>query len=472
MKRIFYSASVGISIVVALFLTQLQTGCANIIPPTGGPKDSLPPLLINAVPKDSTINFHGKTVTLTFDEYVQLDDKINEEFIVSPAPDNLPFPEAKLRTVTIRLRDSLKPNTTYSFDFGNSLKDLNEGNVLKNFTVVFSTGSTIASGTLSGNVTSAETGDADSTLIVLLHSNLNDSAVKKVKPDYYTRLDSSGNFHFRYLPSGKFNIYVLPNDYSKKYDDSTKVFAFYSTTVDPDSNNQRIKLYSYQQYKTKEKLPAPPPQQTTKKGQTENKNLKITTTLETGEQSLLSDLVLTVNRKVTKYDSSKISLNDTNFHQVKGYTITRSDTSFVNFSIHYNWQENENFKLIIQKDAFADSAGNTLTKNDTISFKTKSESDYGSIHLHFNNLDLSRNPVLEFVQEEKIVKSVPLTSIDWSQKLFEPGEYNLRVLYDDNKNGVWDPGNFDEKRQPEIVQRVLRKLNIKNNWDNDVDVIL
>jgi len=472
MKRIFYSASVGISIVVALFLTQLQTGCANIIPPTGGPKDSLPPLLINAVPKDSTINFHGKTVTLTFDEYVQLDDKINEEFIVSPAPDNPPFPEAKLRTVTIRLRDSLKPNTTYSFDFGNSLKDLNEGNVLKNFTVVFSTGSTIASGTLSGNVTSAETGDADSTLIVLLHSNLNDSAVKKVKPDYYTRLDSSGNFRFRYLPSGKFNIYVLPNDYSKKYDDSTKVFAFYSTAVDPDSNNQRIKLYSYQQYKTKEKPPAAPTQQTTKKGQTENKNLKITTTLETGEQSLLSDLVLTVNRKVTKYDSSKISLNDTNFHQVKGYTITRSDTSFVNFSIHYNWQENENFKLIIQKDAFADSAGNTLAKNDTISFKTKSESDYGSIHLHFNNLDLSRNPVLEFVQEEKVVKSVPLTSIDWSQKLFEPGEYNLRILYDDNKNGVWDPGNFDEKRQPEIVQRVPRKLNIKNNWDNDVDVIL
>jgi len=92
--------------------------------------------------------------------------------------------------------------------------------------------------------------------------------------------------------------------------------------------------------------------------------------------------------------------------------------------------------------------------------------------LHFNNLDLSRNPVLEFVQEEKVVKSVPLTSIDWSQKLFEPGEYNLRVLYDDNKNGVWDPGNFDEKRQPEIVQRVPRKLNIKNNWDNDVDVIL
>src|SRR5690242_15281092 len=138
MKRIFYSATVFTGVIAVLFLMQLQTGCANIIPPTGGPRDSLPPVLINAVPKDSITNFHGKTITLSFDEFVQLDDKINDEFIVSPTPDNPPFPEAKLRTVTIKLRDSLKPNTTYSFDFGNALKDLNEGNVLKNFTFVFS----------------------------------------------------------------------------------------------------------------------------------------------------------------------------------------------------------------------------------------------------------------------------------------------------------------------------------------------
>ena len=471
MKRIFYSVSFFASIIAALFLSQLQSGCANIIPPTGGPRDTLPPVLINALPKDSAINFQGKSITLTFNEYIQLDDKINEQFIVSPNPDNPPFPEAKLRTITIKLRDSLKPNTTYSFDFGNALKDLNEGNVLKDFTFVFSTESTIASGTLSGNVSLAESGDADSTLVVVLHSNLNDSAVKKLKPDYYTRLDSSGNFHFHYLPSGTFNIYVLPNDYSKKYDDSTKMFAFYNTTVDPDSNNSGIKLYAYQQFKPKEKVSAAPSQPTTKKEQTENKSLRITTSLENGEQDILSDLVLTINRKVTKYDSSKITLSDTNFHLIKGYSI-QPDTSFAHFSIHFNWPEDESYKLVIQKDAFADSAGNTLAKNDTISFKTKKESDYGSIRLHFSNLDLSKNPVLQFVQEDKIVKSVPLTGIEWSQKIFEPGEYSLRILYDNNKNGVWDPGDFDKKLQPEIVQRIPRKLNIKNNWDNEVDINL
>src|SRR5215831_2470481 len=164
----------------SILLCRFQTGCANIIPPTGGPRDSLPPVLVGASPKDSTTNFHSKTVALTFDEYVQLDDNINEEFIMSPTPDNAPFPEGKLRTVTVKLRDSLKPNTTYLLDFGNAIKDVNEGNRLKNFVYVFSTGDAIDNGTISGNVSVAETGEADSTLIVLLHENLNDTAVKKL----------------------------------------------------------------------------------------------------------------------------------------------------------------------------------------------------------------------------------------------------------------------------------------------------
>ncbi len=450
------------------------SGCANIIPPTGGPRDSLPPVLVNAVPKDSMTNFNAQKIVLTFNEYVELDQKLTEDFIVSPNPENAPLVEGKLRTVTIKLKDSLKPNTTYSLDFGNSLKDVNEGNVLKNFTYVFSTGKNIDEGTISGKVMLAENGEADSTLIVLLHSNLNDSAVKKLKPDYYTRLDSNGNFHFRYLPHGKFAIYVLPNDYSKRYDDSTKMFAFYNSTVNADSNNQRIQLYAYQQEKPKEKTAtttattAPPK----KKNQTEEeKRLRVTTNLENNEQDLLDNLELTFNRKITKFDSSKVILTDTNFKSITGYAVQR-DTSPVKFFIQYKWPEKAGYKLIIQKEAFADSAGIMLAKNDTISFTTKRESQYGSVRLHFNNLDLSKNPVLQLVQNDKIVKSVPLTTVEWSVRLFEPGDYELRLLNDDNKNGIWDPGNFDEKRQPEIVRRIPRKLTIKANWDNDVDINL
>ena len=456
---------------ISLINLTTGTGCANIIPPTGGPKDSLPPVLVNSVPKDSTTSFNAQKIVLTFDEYVELDQNLTEQFIASPNPENIPLVENKLRTVTIKLKDSLKPNTTYSLDFGNSLKDVNEGNVLKNFTYVFSTGKNLDNGTISGNVTIAQTGEADSTLIVLLHSNLNDSAVKKLKPDYYTRLDSSGNFHFRYLPHGRFAIYVLPNDFSKRYDDSTKMFAFYGSTADADSNNHGIRLYAYQEVKATEKTST---QTTTtgKKSKTEEeKRLKVTTNLENNEQDLLGNVELTFNLKIATFDSSKVTLADTTFKSIAGYTIRR-DTTPATFYIQYKWPENTAYKLVIQKDAFADSSGIKLAKNDTISFTTKSEGDYGSMRLHFNNLDLSKNPVLQFVQSDNIVKSVPLTTNEWSARLFEPGEYELRLLNDDNKNGVWDPGNFDKKQQPEIVSRIPRKLNVKANWDNEVDINL
>jgi len=472
MKKFLSSVVLAICL-ISLITGFMSSGCANIIPPTGGPRDSLPPVLVNAVPKDSTINFKGNKIVLTFNEYVQLDNNLNQDLIVSPNPEKIPAIEGKLRTVTIKLKDSLKPNTTYAINFGNSLKDVNENNPLKEFTYVFSTGSTIADGSITGNVILAETGEADSTLIVVLHSNLNDSAVKKNKPDYYTKIDSSGNFHFKYLPSEKYALYVLPNDYSKKYDDSTKMFAFYNEPVEAGTNPQKIQLYAYQQEKLKEKPAAPSASSSGKKEKSEeDKRLRFASNLENNEQDLLDSFDLVFNRPVTKFDSSLVMLTDTLFKPIKGYKIMRADTVLKKISIIYPWPENEAYKLIIQKEAFADSTGVTLSKSDTISFKTKRESEYGSIRLHFNNIDLSKNPVLQMMQNSVLVKSIPLTKNEWYEKLFKPGEYSLRLLFDNNKNGLWDPGNFDEKKQPETVQRIKRSINIKPNWDNEVDINL
>jgi hypothetical protein len=126
-------------VIIAAFIIPFTfSGCANIIPPTGSPKDTLPPKLVMAVPKDSMLDFNGKKVVLSFDEYVDVKD-LQKNLIVSPIPKVTSNIQGHLKNVTIQIKDTLKPNTTYSINFGNAIRDVNEGNILKNFTYVVST---------------------------------------------------------------------------------------------------------------------------------------------------------------------------------------------------------------------------------------------------------------------------------------------------------------------------------------------
>jgi hypothetical protein len=447
--------------------------CANIIPPTGGPRDSLPPVLIKAEPADSSLHFNANRITLTFNEYVQLDPQLLPTIITSPNPVQQPYAQGRLQTVTVRLKDSLQPSTTYSINFGNAIKDVNEGNVYKDFTYVFSTGDHIDDGELSGKVQLAETGAADSTLIVILHKDLNDSAIRKERPYYYARLDSGGNFNFQYIAYGTYNVFVLPNDYTKKYDDSTKTFAFLNAPVTIDSTaSEPVTLYAYNQFKpSKEGNGTAAPANTSNKKNAADTILRFSTNLQKEEQDLLSNFVISFQKHLQSYDSSKIILSDTNFNRISNYQLT-ADDSLTTFTLHYPWKEDEYFKLIIQKTAFTDSSGYTLAKNDTINFKTAGEREYGSLRLQFLNLDTSKNPVLQFVQNNLVVDSVALTSNIFYQKLFKPGDYDLRILYDTDKNMTWTPGDFDLKKQPEIVIAIPRKISIKQNWDNEVNIQL
>ena len=217
-------------IALCYFICINMSSCANIIPPGGGPRDSLAPKLVAALPKDSATNVQPKLITLNFNEYVTLQN-VNENLIVSPTIKNNPLVDFKLKTVTIKIKDSLDPNTTYSLHFGEAIKDVNEGNILKNFAYVFSTGKTIDDYSYKGRVFLAEKGKIDTTLIVILHNNLNDSAIVKDRPRYYTRINGKGEFSFSNLSAGSFKVYVLPNDFTRRYDDSTKLFAFKSDAI-------------------------------------------------------------------------------------------------------------------------------------------------------------------------------------------------------------------------------------------------
>jgi len=104
------------------------------------------------------------------------------------------------------------------------------------------------------------------------------------------------------------------------------------------------------------------------------------------------------------------------------------------------------------------------------------ESEYGGLRLRFQNLDTALHPVLQLLQNDAIVKWVPLTSYEYYQRFVRPGEYELRLLYDTNRNGVWDPGSYKEKKQPEIVRSVTTKeggkITVKSNLDREFNITL
>ena len=462
----------GLSVLLLLMVGAkmvLLTSCAGIIPPNGGPKDTIPPKLVLSVPRDSASNVKSQKIVLTFDEFVDLKD-VSQNVIFSPNPKKSPLVESKLKNITIKLRDSLEPNTTYSINFGNGIKDINEGNVFKEFTYVFSTGNKIAKGTFSGRMILAETGKTDSTLIVILHKNLNDTAIYKSSPRYISKIDGKGNFAFRNLEYGSYNAFVLPNDYTKKYDDSTKFFGFMdSVVVVSDTTTDNI-FYVYQEEKVKERPKSNGSSNTYKNGK-EDKRVKYSTNLEGISQDLLSNLQITFNRKLKSFDSSKIILCDTFYNPLADAKFSL-DTSNTIIKISYPWKEASNFRLIMQKDVVNDTNGTALTKGDTLKFVTKNESDYGSLRLKFVGLDFTKHPVLQIIYNDKVTESVPLVSDIFKRKLFRPGDYNVRILLDANQNGVWDAGNYKKKLQPEIVLDKNWKVNIKGNWDNETDIKL
>ncbi|HET6723299.1 MAG TPA: Ig-like domain-containing protein, partial [Chitinophagaceae bacterium] len=207
----------------------LNSGCANIIPPTGGPIDSLPPILLKVTPPDSSKGFNTKTITFTFDEYIDQPQDIFRNLIVSPWPDTFPVVEVKLRTLTVKIKEALEPNTTYYYNFGDAIKDINEGNVLRNLSYIFTTGNELDTIELSGNVVLAETGGIDTTLNVMLYKSGVDSAIMKERPRYITKMDGTGRFRFLYLPQGAYYIYAMPGD-TRRYSEKS-LFAFADSAI-------------------------------------------------------------------------------------------------------------------------------------------------------------------------------------------------------------------------------------------------
>lgn len=200
--------SINTSVVFRVFITFLGIafilGCAQQRPLTGGAKDTQGPVIKASSPINYTKNFTGHTIAFEFDEYVQV-KSLSSELVVSPPLNKTPTYAIKGKKLTITIEDTLLPNTTYNFNFGEAIVDLNEGNVLDSNLLVFSTGNDIDSGSISGIVIESFSGKPQKGATVMLFSSLQDT-ITKGNPMYVTKTDGSGNFELKYLKDMDYQI--------------------------------------------------------------------------------------------------------------------------------------------------------------------------------------------------------------------------------------------------------------------------
>ncbi len=200
--------------VVLFFCSAFAMRCASIMTPEGGPRDTLPPRVVGAMPRDYATDFKERRIYISFDEYVQLKDQ-HKEFFTSPAMKKKPTLTIRGRGILVQLRDTLRENTTYALNFGSSVRDNNEGNPLNGLRYVFSTGPEIDSMIVSGYTADGYTSDSVSKSYIWfyradsldLHPDYDSTMINRA-PDVIARAENNGIFLAQNLKPIPYRVYA------------------------------------------------------------------------------------------------------------------------------------------------------------------------------------------------------------------------------------------------------------------------
>ena len=219
-------------ILLAAMAVAVLAACASIGRPEGGPKDELPPVYVRSNPSPGELNFKENELTIYFDENIKVEDVMNK-VVVSPVQKKTPRVSANGKRLSVQLQDTLLDDATYTIDFSDAIRDLNEGNILDGFAIDFSTGQTRDSLVISGMLFEARTLEPAQGMIVGVYSNLADSAITTLPFDRIAKTNQYGQFVIRNLAEGTYNIFAV-NDINRDYHwDRSEDVAFYDLQITP-----------------------------------------------------------------------------------------------------------------------------------------------------------------------------------------------------------------------------------------------
>jgi hypothetical protein len=516
--------------IVFLFLLSF-TDCAKKGRPSGGLRDTIAPVILRSAPENFTTNFKNNEIRITFDEFIKLKD-ISKELIISPPLKYAPIitPLSVSKVLKIKILDTLKDNTTYSFNFGNSIQDNNEGNLFPNYKYVFSTGSYIDSLTLKGTAIDALLPVTDFPTTVALYQvdqSYKDSLVFLEKPTYITTtINETNNFELSNLKQGTYQLIAL-KEQTRNYtfQPKTDKIGFYKDliTIPTDSLFELRLFKEVPDFKpTRPKLESSNRISFGYEGKTDNYQITLLTQMQEDFQyriikqpgrdtlnfwfkpKVTKDSLVFVTKNKLQIDTTTvrfrelysdslrltaindrlISLGDTlklkantpliTINSEKISVVTK-DSLAIDFVAQINTKENaaqivfdkqeeQLYSITLRNGALTDYLSNI---NDSVVYRqqVKPIADFASLNLTLDNAD--EFPLLIELIDEKF-KVVKQTYLEANAPVFfehiNPGKYFIRLIVDQNKNKIWDPGNFLDKLAPERVVYYPSIIELRANW--------
>lgn len=582
MKKSIYLTLISIIILSII-------NCARVGSPVGGEKDILPPEIIESIPNNYSTNFSTDKIEIWLNEFIRFDN-LQQKLVISPPLNEKPEIFVKGKSIIINMgKQKLKENTTYTFSFYDAIVDNNEGNAIKDYEFVFSTGSWLDSLSVNGIVLRAFDLEPEKEGIeVLLYDLLDDTVPKTTPPLYIGKPDEEGRFRINNIKSDTFRIFALKDGNRNHYfDQSGETFAFLdssflveasqeffrdttakdtlaadTTEIDREEILPDVRLFlfvedhsiqylknstretrehlqmvfnkplkskkleitpidfsitdkwyikedfivgdtinlwltdtivsgldlitlkldylkkdstgNYIQFADTITLRYIPPSGKTGRGKQisveTQKTLLLTPSIRSNSQiDPNQKIVIESKTPVEIIDTSKIKLFlfEDSLKINTGYILGKDSLQIRKFRFSTEWQEAAKYQLFILPGAFTSIYN---YNNDTLilDFNTRKLDYYGKIIVTLK--EIPDNMVIQLLDNKGEVKR---EKTGWKNSLVEfsflhPGKYKLKAIYDRNKNGKWDTGNYEEKRQPEKVIFFKKELDVRTNWDLEI----
>lgn len=539
----------NILIIIFALSSLYYISCANQVAPTGGAKDVSSPAVLQSEPADKSVSFQGDKIVLKFDEYVRLKN-VKNEILISPFMKEKPTFKVKGKSLEIKFaEEELQPNMTYTINFGNSIVDITEGNVMKNFQYAFSTGDQIDSLTLKGTVRAAKDNKAAEDIVVALYNAEPDSLVTTTPPRYIARTDEEGTYQINYIGAGSYRLVALLDQNSNYYfDQPNEEIAFYSDIIQLDTDSSAAKRYDLylfnegneplkamernnREYGHLEIIFSKPIDslnitpldsiwqqqelliEKTEKNDTidiwykditpkvlrfavqdnedyidtlqfkglitEKENLReqqyltnIAINKVTSRMDLKSPLWLEITHPLKRFDITMVELTkDSEQIDLTEY-IKKDPNNPKRLIINYPWKAGGEYNLYLPDSTVTDYFDRPNYEID-LDFKVFEPREYATLMLQCGNFKKETNYILQlFNTRNKLIRELALTDSTTTIPFLKPQKYLIVVIEDTNKNAKWDPGNWQEKRQPEVIYSAKEPIELRANWDTEAKMDL